>query len=126
MLCGAWQWCFFGWQALFRQLNWLVDSPISLHCCCVADRATGASESFGGCRGCLVGWQMCFLGHGSGPWLAENVWTMDIGLHCVGVATAFLAACLETFGCSCLWVKEFRNNGWVAGETACKGIFLAH
>ena len=33
---------------------------------------------------------------------------------------------LQPFGCSCLWVKEFRNNGWASGETACKDIFLVH
>ena len=38
---------------------------IGLHCCCVADRTTGASE-FLGCRECLVGWQMWFFAHGSG------------------------------------------------------------
>ena len=41
----------------------MAGGLIGLHCCCVADRTTGASESLGGCRECLVGWQMCFLAH---------------------------------------------------------------
>ena len=38
--------------------------------------------------------------------LAENVWTMDIGLHCVCMARAFLAACLGN-----LWLQLFVGQG---------------
>ena len=38
--------------------------------------------------------------------LAENVWTMGIGLHCVCMARAFLAACLENF-----WLQLFVGQG---------------
>ena len=46
----------------------------------------------------------------------------DIGLHCVCMARAFLAACLGN-----LWLQLFVGQGssgtmgGVAGETACKG-----
>ena len=45
--------------------------------------------------------------------LAENVWTMDIGLHCVCMATAFLAACLENLLVAA--VCGSRSSGTMGG-----------
>ena len=44
----------------------------------MADKATGASESLGGCRECLVGWQMCFLAPGSDARKAGSVVTVEL------------------------------------------------
>ena len=55
----------------------------------MADRTTRTSEPPGDCRECLVGWQMCFLAHGSGAFQAgrkclgnSELAGRFIGLHC--------------------------------------------
>ena len=63
---------------------------------------------FGTWQWCFLDWQRMF-----GQWALVCIVFVWLEL--------FWQLVWKTFGCSCLWVKEFRNNGWVAGETACKG-----